>query len=697
METKTPDTGTASRATRVVDRLWRAYAPFQRGRDTSGDLTSMLAILVLADFVETAGKPTDEFVRRWDRAVAEAPIGHSPLTDLHAAMKNVGAYKRFPLPDLVDTAFPKDDEEVPWAAAFLAALMRSPTLAEAGVPEVCELLIDRHVQESTRSAGEFHTPRSVVRLLVEMAAPRPADRILDPACGSGGLLAAAARSVAEFDRVDGASFEAYATDRSNPRLAMMNLALHGVQQPVVRASDPASLLRDRRSGVVDRVLSNPPFNQRLDDIRGVDWPFGEPPESNANFAWLQLAWARLSDEGLAAVIMPPRAAWSANAREAAIRRALIDHGALLGVIALPPGLFTHTAIPVHIWYLARDKSRHMPTDGPNSVLFIDAGRLGTPTQRPPRALTEHDVERISSRFQEWMRAPGATAEEPGFSRAASHEEIFRNAGNLDPRRYVEPEPELTTPPPPPNTLRVLDELDRQEGLASDSSSDVRGAVGVCERLLRNSPAPSRVSLRHIVDGVSGESASGLLLAGPSGSLVRANAYVDAGIPVVMPKDLVDNGFSLESIKYITERHADTLDRYRLRRGDVVLARRGELGRCAVVGDEQHGWICGTGCFLLRPPTPLDADYFAAYLRSPEARAWLDAHSTGGMTMKTISLNVLGEMPVTLPDLGTQQAIVAAVARLDEHERLLREQLSLTRELRRATLDEFLAGVRTARA
>jgi len=693
METKTPDTEIASRATRVVDRLWRAYAPFQRGRDTSADLTSMLAILVLADFVETTGAPTDEFVKRWDRAVAEAPIGHSPLTDLRAAMKNAGAHKRFPLPDLVDAAFPKDDEEVPWAAAFLAALMRSPTLAEAGVPEVCELLIERHVQEGTRSAGEFYTPRGVVRLLIEMASPRPADRILDPACGSGGLLAAAARSVAESDRVDGASFEAYATDRSNPRLAMMNLALHGVQQPVVRASDPASLLRDRGSGVVDRVLSNPPFNQRLDDIRGVDWPLGEPPESNANFAWLQLAWARLSDEGLAAVIMPPRAAWSDNAREAAIRRALIDHGALLGIIALPPGLFAHTAIPVHIWYLVRDKSRHMPTDDRNSVLFIDAGRLGTPTQRPPRALTEHDVERISSRFREWLRTPGAAAEEPGFSRAVSHEEIFRNAGNLDPRRYVEPEPELTTPP---DTRRVLDELDRQEGLASDSSSDARWAVGVCERLLRNGPVPSRVSLRHIVDGVSGGSAPGLLLAGPSGSLARADAYVDTGIPVVMPKDLVDNGFSLESIKYITEQHADTLDRYRLRRGDVLLARRGELGRCAVVRDEQHGWICGTGCFLLRPPTALDADYFAAYLRSPETRAWLNANSTGGMTMKTISLKVLGEMPVALPDLGAQQAIVAAVARLDEHERLLREQLSLTRELRRATLDEFLAGVRTVR-
>jgi type I restriction enzyme M protein len=166
--------------------------------------------------------------------------------------------------------------------------------------------------------------------------------------------------------------------------------------------------------------------------------------------------------------------------------------------------------------------------------------------------------------------------------------------------------------------------------------------------------------------------------------------VDAGVPVVMPQDLTGNGFSVASIRYISERQAADLERFRLRRGDVVLARRGELGRCAVVREEQEGWICGTGCFVLRPPDELNADYFAAYLRSPEARGWLEAHSTGTTTMKTISLNVLGKLPVTLPDLGTQQAIVGVMTRLDEHERLLREQLTLTRKIRHDALNELLA-------
>jgi type I restriction enzyme M protein len=182
-------------------------------------------------------------------------------------------------------------------------------------------------------------------------------------------------------------------------------------------------------------------------------------------------------------------------------------------------------------------------------------------------------------------------------------------------------------------------------------------------------------------------APGLLLAGPSGSLIRADHYVDVGgVPVVMPKDLTGGGFGMASIRRISERQAMGLERFRLRPGDVVLARRGELGRAAVVREEQNGWVCGTGCFLLRPPAGLDSDYFAAYLRGTEARTWLETHSTGSMKMKTISLDVLRELPVVLPSLAAQQAIADTMKRLDEHERLLREQLALTQRIRHAALD-----------
>ncbi|RKN37488.1 type I restriction-modification system subunit M/S [Streptomyces hoynatensis] len=688
----------AAHAAHVVDRLWRAYAPYQRGRNTSDDVASMLAILVLAGFVESAGESGDTFVTLWRRAVEEARIGLSPLKDLRTALKSAGRHPRFPVRnaryfDAGVLGLDEGPEDAPWMAAFLTALWRPPTVTEAGLPEVCELLLERHAQEGTSSAGEFYTPRAVARLITALASPRPGDRMLDPACGSGSLLAAAAQRTRRAGRVDGDSYEAYATDRGNPRLAMMNLAIHGVEGPVVHAADPVSLFRSRGGSPADRVVSNPPFNQRIEEVDIVRWPFGVPPRSNANFAWLQLAWARLSTDGIAVLIMPPRAAWSEGS-EAAIRANMIRNGTLLSIISLPAHLFAHTAIPVHVWVLARDKSHHLPADARRSVLFIDASRLGTRAPRQRNTLTAADVERISGRLHAWRRSPRSTPDEPGFSRSVSHEEILRNEASLDPRLYVDAE--SAGPRTAPEMSRLLDELIRHDQTASGSSADLWQSLDKCAQLVRDAVGLPRLPLRRIVEGPVGGDADdqtpGEFLAGPSGSLIRAEEYVDSGgIPVVMPKDLTGDDFSTESIRYITEEKAHGLGRYRLRPGDVVLARRGELGRCAVVREEQVGWVCGTGCFVLRPPAWLNAHYLVAYLRGREARTWLEAHSTGSMTMKTISLKVLGELPVALPDLGTQQAIARAMKQLDERERLLREQLALTREIRGGAVHGLFSG------
>jgi len=689
-------TVTESHAENVVDRLWQAYAPFQRGRDTTGDLAFMLAILLLAQFVEVVGESGGEFVRRWTRAVEEARSGVSPQTDLRALLRSAARHARFPVPGLADLSFgfaggDKDSDDVPWAGAFLTALQRRPTPAEAGWSAVCDLLLERHDRESAPAPGEFFTPRNVASLLTRIASPQTGDRILDPACGSGGLLVAAAQQIASSARLDGDSLEAYAADSSNIRLAMMNMALHGVDRPAVGASDPVSLLQDRSTGLVDRVVSNPPFNQRIEDVGISGWPFGRPPESKADFAWLQLAWTRLSENGLAAMIMPRRAAWSGG-READIRKAMIASRALLAIIALPPNLFTHTTIPVHIWILARDKARQLPAGNTDAFLFINASQLGTQMPRRPRILTAQDAERIVSRFRQWQQSPRATPDEPGFSRTVPHEEILENDSNLDPGHYVPVIPEGSAAF---DTGRLLDELERREQSTSDSVAGLWQSLSTCEQLTHSSIEPPRVPLQTVLrgagSGANDDAAQSLLLAGPSGSLIRAEHYVDAGVPVVMPRDLNGTGFSMAHIRYITNDQAERLARFQLHVGDVVLARRGELGRCAVVRAEQQGWVCGTGCFLLRPPPDLDADYFAAYLRSPEAREWLEAHSRGSTTLPAISLDTLVKLPVILPDLATQQEIADVMTRLENHEQALRRQLELAAEIRRDALNGLLTS------
>ncbi|MFF3861186.1 N-6 DNA methylase [Streptomyces sp. NPDC002209] len=678
-------------AAEVVDRLWRAYAPFQRGRSTDRDLTAMLAVLMLAGFIDSADDPGDELVKRWSRAVAEARARYTPLRDLNDALLLASRRERFPAltPSHLENVFVGNGEadDLPWVGNFLAALQQPPTAAEAGLEEVGDLLLERYVAESAAQTGEYYTPRTLTRLLAESLSPQPGDRVLDPACGTGGFLTAAAQYVAQQGRGGDASFEGYAMDHRNPHLAMLNLALHGIDRPLVRASDPGSMFRSPGNGMADSVLCNPPFNQRVQGLEHLGWPFGPPPESNANFAWIQLAWTRLSEKGKAALIMPSGAA-SARGREAEIRKELLTKGALLAIVALPADLFSHTSVPVHLWLLARDKSRHVPADETESVLFIDASRLGTQVPRQARVLGPADRDRISGRFHAWLRSPRSIPDDPGFSRSVPYEEILENDGwPLDPRLYVAPDREQ--PPAALDTRRLLDELVQRAESTVGATAHLRTSFDRSERVARGETETPRVPLRRVVEGTAEglPEGPGLLLAGPSGSLIRADHYVDVGgVPVVMPKDLTGSGFSTAGIRRISERQAMGLERFHLRPGDVVLARRGELGRAAVVREEQYGWVCGTGCFLLRPPAGLDADYFAAYLRGPEARTWLEAHSTGSMKMKTISLDVLGDLPVALPGLATQHAIAGTMTRLDEHERLLREQLDLTQRIRHDALN-----------
>ncbi|MFJ3928002.1 N-6 DNA methylase [Streptomyces sp. NPDC090022] len=692
-------TGANGPAAVAVDRLWRTYVPFQRGRSTDRDLTAMLAILVLARFIDPANDPGEELTKRWSRALAEAQTGSPPLRDLNDALLLASRHDRFPVltPWNPQSVFADRGEadDLPWVAAFLTALQQPPAAAEAGLEEVGDLLLERFAAESTARTGEYHTPRSLARLLVEALSPQPGDRVLDPACGTGGFLTAAAQYVAQQGHGGAASFEGYALDHRNPQLAMLNLSLHGVERPFVGASDPGSLFRGPGSGMAEFVMCNPPFNQRVQGLENLDWPFGTPPESSANFAWIQLAWTRLSETGKAALIMPTGAA-SVRDRAQENRRGLLARRALLAVVALPEGMFSpHTTVPVHLWILARDASRHLPDGETGSVLFIDASRLGTQGPRQARALGPADRRRISDRFHAWLRSPLATPEEPGFSRSVPYDEILENEGcPLDPKLYVAPA--LEQPTAALDVRRRLDHLVEQAASATGSTARLHQSFDRSERVARTGTGTPRVPLRRVLadTGEGGLDAPGQLLAGPSGSLIRADDYVDAGgVPVVMPKDLTGSGFSTASIRHISERHAGRLERFRLRPGDVVLARRGELGRAAVVREEQRGWVCGTGCFLLRPPAGLDADYFAAYLRGPEARTWLEAHSTGSMKMKTISLDVLGELPVVLPGLTTQQAIADTMKRLDEHERLLREQLALTQHIRRDALDGGIVPTR----
>ena len=159
--------------------------------------------------------------------------------------------------------------------------------------------------------------------------------------------------------------------------------------------------------------------------------------------------------------------------------------------------------------------------------------------------------------------------------------------------------------------------------------------------------------------------------GPFGSMLHKADYVDDGIPLVNPINLIDERIVINRAMLISEATKDRLSRYVLKVGDIVVARRGEIGRCAVVGSDEEGWLCGTGSFFIRPLPRTDSQFLAHLLRSPEYREKLEAASTG-TTMQNLSNTTLSELLVLFPPFAEQERIVGL-------------------------LDEAFAGLATAKA
>jgi type I restriction enzyme M protein len=261
-------------------------------------------------------------------------------------------------------------------------------------------LLSRIAAARGKQGIEFFTPDSVVRTVVELTAPRPDDRIHDPACGSGDLLVGAVRHATRYSGspeslvVSGQGLEVESWG-----LARMNLAIHGASADL--GSRPALALReDLHSGErFDVIITNPPFNLRRwsGDVPADDprWRYGPPPEQNANFAWLQHVVSSLAEGGRAAVLMANAAASSEQPQERAIRERMVEDGVVEGLVALPPQLFYGTQVPVTLWLL------RPPIGAPDRLLFVDATEAGTVVDRNHRILSDSDIGQLIDAVSKW--------------------------------------------------------------------------------------------------------------------------------------------------------------------------------------------------------------------------------------------------------------------------------------------------------
>ena len=288
--------------------------------------------------------------------------------------------------------------------------------------------------------GQFYTPRSLVRLLVEMLAPARGI-VYDPCCGSGGMFVQSERFAREHGSTD-LSFYGQESNATTLRLARMNMAIRGIE-PNLGLRHADTFLSDLHEGLrADYILANPPFNAKewgAERLRGDRrFVFGLPPASNANFAWVQHILAHLSPTGMAGFILANGALHSSQGGEGEIRRALVEADLVDCVVTLPDRLFYSTQISVSLWIVTFGKKGGGLRDRAGETLFIDARGMGAMIDRTHRVLTGEDIARIASAYRAYRGDDPSAAHHdvPGFCRAVDQAEIARHRFALVPGRFV---------------------------------------------------------------------------------------------------------------------------------------------------------------------------------------------------------------------------------------------------------------------
>ncbi|MDP9902142.1 type I restriction-modification system subunit M [Variovorax ginsengisoli] len=305
--------------------------------------------------------------------------------------------------------------------------------------QVYEYFLGMFANAEGKRGGQFYTPRSIVKTLVSVLAPHHG-KVYDPCCGSGGMFVQSEEFIESHGGKPG-NVSIYGQE-ANPttwRLAAMNLAIRGLDFDLGR--EPAdSFVHDQHKDLrADFVLANPPFN--ISDwwhgsLEGdARWVYGDPPQGNANYAWLQHMLHHLKpDTGRAGIVLANGSMSSSQNGEAQIRAAMVEDDVVEVMVALPGQLFFNTQIPACLWFLAKKKALARKGE----VLFIDARKLATMISRVQCEFTDAVIDRIANTVAAWRGDASLPAYEDiaGFCRSVKLEEIAQHGHVLTPGRYV---------------------------------------------------------------------------------------------------------------------------------------------------------------------------------------------------------------------------------------------------------------------
>jgi type I restriction enzyme M protein len=326
---------------------------------------------------------------------------------------------------------------------------------------IYEYFLGEFARAEGSHGGEFYTPSSIVRLLAEVLEPYKG-RILDPACGSGGMFVQSARFVAEHKKNLSSALSIHGQEKvgDTVKLCRMNLAVHGLEGDIKEAITYYEDLH-QSTGRFDFVMANPPFNVNAVDKErlapetgpGRRFPFGVPNADNANYLWIQLFYSALSDKGRAGFVMA-NSAGDARSSEQKLRQQLVEARAVDVMVAVGPNLFYTVTLPCTLWFFDKSKKKTARAD---KVLFLDARHIYRQIDRAHREWTQAQIgflanvvrlyrgeepdftfggDDAETKLKEVFGKKLKFTDVLGLCKAASIKEVEAQGWSLNPCRYV---------------------------------------------------------------------------------------------------------------------------------------------------------------------------------------------------------------------------------------------------------------------
>lgn len=301
--------------------------------------------------------------------------------------------------------------------------------------QVYEYFLGMFANAEGKRGGQFYTPASIVKTLVAVLSPHEG-KVYDPCCGSGGMFVQSEKFIeAHGGKIGDVAIYGQEANPTTWRLAAMNLAIRGIDFNLGR--EPADTFTKNQHADLraDYILANPPFNisdwwhgSLTGDPR---WVYGDPPQGNANYAWLQHMLYHLKPTGRAGIVLANGSMNSSQNNEGVIRAAMIDADVVEVMVALPGQLFFNTQIPACLWFLVKQKTKRK-----GEVLFIDARKLGTMISRVQAEFTDEVICTIEKTVEAWRGEGGEYQDVAGFCRSVTLGEIASHGHVLTPGRYV---------------------------------------------------------------------------------------------------------------------------------------------------------------------------------------------------------------------------------------------------------------------